>query len=249
LPDLAWHGEDLDLTVLFFQPLFAKMSESVTVGLCGQGADELHAGYPRYRNLPEHAMEIQNRLKMLDCNLSSLNGDEWWSNNHQPSNHCKSLTDFLQFELDHGQLSNFQLRLVDRHSMAHGFEVRVPFLGSAHRKHANRLPMDWRLSSSFEEKSALRKAADLTGLPKEIVRRPKLPAGRATSPIMIQNLLEELMPRVEQIATKYPRYQQALLKQPDIAIGLGLFEAMHILDEGRFKRRGDVSSLLDEVIV
>ena len=38
------------------------------------------------------------------------------------------LQDMLGFELEHGQLSNFQLRLVDRHSMAHGLEVR-PFLG------------------------------------------------------------------------------------------------------------------------
>ena len=44
LPKLVWHGEDLDVTVLFFQPLFHKMSQHVKVGLCGQGADELHAG-------------------------------------------------------------------------------------------------------------------------------------------------------------------------------------------------------------
>ena len=182
LPDLAWHGEDLDLTVLFFQPLFAKMSESVTVGLCGQGADELHAGYPRYRDLSSHATEIQSRLDDLNCDLSELQGSEWWSDDHSPSSHCGSLQDFLQFELDHGQLSNFQLRLVDRHSMAHGLEVRVPFLGSNHRAAANKLPMEWRLPSSLEEKAALRKAADLTDLPAEIVRRPKLPAGRATSP-------------------------------------------------------------------
>ena len=161
LPDLAWHGEDLDLTVLFFQPLFAKMSESVTVGLCGQGADELHAGYPRYRDLSAHAVEIQSRLDDLNCDLSNLTGAEWWSNDHSPSYHCGNLEDFLQFELDHGQLSNFQLRLVDRHSMAHGLEVRVPFLGYRHREAANKLPIDWRLPKSMEEKAALRRAADL----------------------------------------------------------------------------------------
>ena len=248
LPDLAWHGEDLDVTVLFFQPLFAEMSKSVTVGLCGQGSDELHAGYPRYRDLLSHAKQIQSRLTDLKCDLSSLEGERWWSSNHQPEHHCKSLTKFLQFELDHGQLSNFQLRLVDRHSMTHGFEVRVPFLGSKHREHSNKLPLDWRLPKTLEEKLALRKAADLTSLPKEIVSRPKLPAGRATSPAMIDELMNELQPRALELATKYGDYEKALKKQPEIAIGLGLFEAMHLLDEGRFKRNGDVTSLLDEVI-
>ncbi|MBS83636.1 MAG: asparagine synthase (glutamine-hydrolyzing) [Euryarchaeota archaeon] len=248
LPDLAWHGEDLDLTVLFFQPLFAKMSESVTVGLCGQGADELHAGYPRYRDLNAHASEIQSRLDELNCNLSSLEGEQWWSENHSPDNHCKSLNDFLQFELDHGQLSNFQLRLVDRHSMAHGLEVRVPFLGFRHRDASNKLPMDWRLPASLEEKAALRKAADLTDLPSEIVRRPKLPAGRATSPKLIDEVLAELQPRVQEIAARHPNMEKALLRQPDIAVGLGLFEAMHILDGGRTRKSGDAASLLDEVI-
>ena len=247
LPDLAWHGEDLDLTVLFFQPLFAKMSESVTVGLCGQGADELHAGYPRYKNLKEHSDTIKQRLSDMNCDLGNLSGPEWWNSNHNPENHTKSLEDFLQFELDHGQLSNFQLRLVDRHSMAHGLEVRVPFLGSRHRSASNKLPMNWRLPETGYEKAALRAAADLTDLPKEIVRRPKLPAGRATSPKMIDSLINDLMPFVDSIAKKHPVIEKALLKQPEICLGLGLFESMHIIDGARTRKSGDVSSILEEL--
>ena len=247
LPDLAWHGEDLDLTVLFFQPLFAKMSESVTVGLCGQGADELHAGYPRYKNLKEHSDTIRQRLSDMNCDLGNLSGPEWWNSNHNPENHTKSLQDFLQFELDHGQLSNFQLRLVDRHSMAHGLEVRVPFLGSRHRSASNKLPMNWRLPETGYEKAALRAAADLTDLPKEIVRRPKLPAGRATSPKMIDSLINDLMPFVDSIAKKHPVIEKALLKQPEICLGLGLFESMHIIDGATTRKSGDVSSILEEL--
>ena len=132
--------------------------------------------------------------------------------------------------------------------MAHGLEVRVPFLGSKHRDAANKLPVEWRLPPSMEEKAALRRAADLTELPAEIVRRPKLPAGRATSPRMIDAVLDELQPRVQDIAARHPSMERALLKQPDIAIGLGLFEAMHILDGGKVRRNGDAASLLDEVI-
>ena len=274
LPKLAWHGEDLDFTVLFFQPLFAKMAEKVTVGLCGQGADELHAGYPRYTDLPTHASTIASRLNSIehpsaDAFLNGVvpNGEEWWAENHSPKKwegvgNCSSdfkktqLGNFLQFELDHGQLSNFQLRLVDRHSMASSLEVRVPFLGSSHRAQAHRLPIDWRLPAGgidpFRidglEKAALRRAADLTKLPGEIVRRPKLPAGTATSPTLISELLSELAPRADDVIARYPLMAGALKSQPDIAIGLGLFEALHIVDRGLKGKGKSVIDLLDSVI-
>lgn len=255
LPDLAWHGEDLDVSVLFFQPLFQKMREQVTVGLCGQGADELHAGYPRYRDLGNHAKIIRSRIQSIDSTVTAelVNsnlpvGENWYLANHMPEQHTSSLDEFLQFELEHGQLSNFQLRLVDRHSMAHSLEVRVPFLGKSHREASSKLPLDWRLPSNMEEKAALRAAADLTNLPKDIVRRPKLPAGTATSPSLLKNFLSDLKPRGDEICKRFPKFAKVLQGQPELAIGLGLFEAMHILDGGRSMRRGSTSELLDEVI-
>jgi len=259
LPALAWHGEDLDISVLFFQPLFEHMSRDVKVGLCGQGADELHGGYPRYRDLPAHRDLVRGRLMssrhpvadaMLDPEPQRGAlvgaGQPWRTLDHDPDTHFSDLRSTLQFELDHGQLSNFQLRLVDRHSMAHGLEVRVPFLGSAHRKMAHTLPLDWRVRGR-DEKLALRAAAALTDLPPEIVSRPKLAAGVATTPTLLAELLAELRPRAQEWATRHPRLERMLEKQPEMAIGLRLFESLHLVDGGLGREGKDLMTLLDDI--
>jgi len=251
LPNLSWYGEDLDFTVLFFQPLFEKMSESVKVGLCGQGADELHAGYPRYKNLEEHRQQIRSRLDASDHPFASKLISETidqsgWRGNHNPENCFSDLETALEYELNHGQLTNFQLRLVDRHSMAHGLEVRVPFLGSSHLDASNRLPIRWKLSDSVE-KVALREAAALTDLPKDIVHRPKLPAGRATSPTMIDNLLHELSGHAAEYAHDLPSISGMFVGQPEISLGLRLFRSLHLVDGGLGRHGKDLMTLLEDV--
>jgi asparagine synthase (glutamine-hydrolysing) len=256
LPSLSWHGEDLDVSVLFFQPLFKTMAKSVRVGLCGQGADEIHAGYPRYTDLQEHKNELQKRASMLthpfarQLEMGALDeGDgRWWVNDHRPETHLESLQTALQFELDHGQLSNFQLRLVDRHSMAHSLEVRVPFLGRSHRKDAFELPMNQRLPADGLEKKALREAASHTSLPRSVVERKKLPAGTATSPTLLSNCLNEYSAQIDEIASRWSFCESLLRHQPEITLGLGLFESLHLIEYDSPQHHRSIDDILSEVI-
>ena len=250
LPNFVWNGEDLDITVMFWQSVFQQMKGNVTVALCGQGADELHAGYSRYRNLPEHSNLVHSRMELsgkIDISEDDRGlGKPWSSESIMPEDNFANLSQTLEFEQIRGQMSNFQLRLGDRHSMAQAIEARVPFLGMSHAKLANQLPLSWRLSND-DEKMALRAAADLTSLPKEIIRRPKLPAGTATSPTLVSEIINSLSTLAEDWASEYGVLSKQLLAQPDMAIGMRIFHAMHLTESGPKQRTGDLLDLLDDV--
>ena len=255
IPQLSWFGEDLDVSVLFFQPLFQEMRQHVKVGLCGQGADEIHGGYPRYKSLIEHKNLVLERLNSIDPSVTSsilkrdLPSDScWYSSSLHPSDYTRNLDEILNFELERGQLSNFQLRLVDRHSMAHSLEVRVPFLGKYHREQSYRLPTEWRLPNNGLEKAALRSAARLTGLSREITDRPKLPAGTATSPNQLKSFLAEFSHLSKDLSSKYTKFTKVLKNQPDMALGLGLFESLHIIEPVHKRSKFSIESLIEEVL-
>tara|TARA_Y100001970_G_scaffold166768_1_gene203999 strand:+ start:6093 stop:7919 length:1827 start_codon:yes stop_codon:yes gene_type:complete len=250
LPKFSWHGEDLDITVIFWQSVFEMMNGQATVALCGQGADEIHAGYSRYRNLSGHSRIIRDRLELAgNVTIDPLNrglGKAWSKESIDPEKNLIDIPSALEFEQTRGQLSNFQLRLGDRHSMACGIEARVPFLSANHRDIANKLPISYRINSN-NEKMALRYAAELTKLPLEIVHRPKLPAGTATSPSLVSGIINELTPHVSQWVDQYGVLTKQLKNQPDMAIGLRLFHAIHFTDASNVLRRGDLLSLLEDV--
>tara|TARA_B100000579_G_scaffold278400_1_gene230311 strand:- start:381 stop:2246 length:1866 start_codon:yes stop_codon:yes gene_type:complete len=250
LPNFIWSGEDLDISVLFWQPLFEEMSKKVKVGICGQGADELHAGYSRYKELKNHSKLIDERLNdfgkiSIEKEFIGL-GQPWINSDFSAQKNFTSINDTLQFELDRGQLTNFQLRLGDRHSMAFGVEARIPFLSSEHRKLSHKIPVDWKISDS-DEKLALRLAASLTDLPKEIVKRPKMPAGTATTPNIMNNLLSELTPHAQEWSEDYGQLSSMLKRQPDMSIGMRLFHAMHLTDNQNGIRKGSVMDLIYDV--
>ena len=170
----------------------------------------------------------------------------WADQKVHPSHHFKDIHGTLDFELQRGQLSIFQLRLADRHGMAQGLEVRVPFLGKQHVSASNDLPTSMLISESTE-KLALRQASVQTGLPESIVQRPKLPAGTATAPELVTSLIEELTPHAMEWSADYGRLAPMLMDQPDMAIGIRLFHSIHFTDDPGTRRTKPIMDLLDDV--
>ena len=94
----------------------------------------------------------------------------------------------------------------------------------------------------------MREAAALTNLPREIVSRPKLPAGTATSPSLINSIIEELKPNIFEWNAETPSLAPLLDKMPDIAIGFRLFCSLHIQSDFKsLNTNRDLYSLLDDV--
>lgn len=174
LPQYTWHNENINYTEFFFQPLFAFMRQHVTVGLCGQGSDELWGGYDRYRQPLALAKERIQRIRAAGM----AHGERLATEVAMTHSSGSALAEYDQLG---GQLNNFQLRLVDRNSMASSLEVRVPFLSKPLHRASRATSWGLKLHDGVE-KWVLRKALEDVGMPSGLVWRKKVPAGRATGP-------------------------------------------------------------------
>ncbi len=180
LPRYTYHNENINYTEFFFLPLFERMAKDVKVGLCGQGSDELWGGYDRYKDPLALAKQRIDRIR----HAGPAHEDELATLVNLTHMSGQSLAEWDQ----QGQLSNFQLRLVDRNSMASSLEVRVPFLSRPLHAASRAVPWGWKMGGPAGgghegmEKWILRKALDELGMPDDLTWRKKVPAGRATGP-------------------------------------------------------------------
>jgi asparagine synthase (glutamine-hydrolysing) len=191
LPELVWHLEDLRVGMSYQNHYIARLaSKFVKVALAGTGGDELFAGYPwRYEVVADafDAALFNDRYYRYWSRLVSdadkplfFSETTWRQGCHHrprdvfervvaPASDYGPVTRALYFEAKtflHGLLV-----MEDRVSMAHGLEVRVPFLDNAVVEVARRVPHDEHLRGG-EGKRALRTAmADL--LPPAILGKKK----------------------------------------------------------------------------
>ena len=55
-------------------------------------------------------------------------------------------------------------------------------------------------------------------------------------------------PRAKEISKRHPRVEHMLLKQPDIALGLGIFEALHLNKDGIDFKNKRIVDAIDDVL-
>ena len=185
IPDIVWHMDEphTDPTMFPLYFLAEEARKDVTVINTGEGADELFSGYLHYKAgspklglvpsvlrkkaysyyyqpfKPDERRRLlgtkTQKARVLD-NYLSREGD--------------MLNNILAFDIDH-ELPNWQLTRVDRMTMAHGMEARVPFLDHRMVELASGMPPGFK-QHGLIGKHVLKEASQAY-LPKEIIYRKK----------------------------------------------------------------------------
>ena len=65
---------------------------------------------------------------------------------------------------------------------------------------------------------------------------------------MLETFIDELKPRINEIILKNQSFGKILEKQQDIAVGLALFESLHVVDNGIGRENKGVLELIDDYL-
>lgn len=203
LPGMA----DVDSSLLLF---CKEIRKNFVVGLSGECADELFAGYPWFTNKDminsntfPWSRSVGNRKIILNDSVKSLKIEELTNEEYLktlkevPHLDGEDRMTYRMRELFYLNLKWFMVNLLtrkDRCSMDNSLEVRVPFADYRIVDYAFNLPVDVKLLDG-REKGILRKA--LVGiLPDKIVYRKKSPYPKTHNPIytdVVCNMMNKVL--------------------------------------------------------
>jgi asparagine synthase (glutamine-hydrolysing) len=190
VPKVMWHVEEpFSVSEIPTYYLGMAVKKHVTVLLCGDGADELFGGYSRFQALNMFSMLPSSMLKwgyVRGLNgftqrerrqLYSPNQLAFLGPNSSPflnsslgSADGTVLDRLLHYELTH-QLPQHQLMRLDKLTMAHAVEARVPFLDTNLVTYVAQLPSRFKVQGLKEK--VLLKLAMADRLPEAIIKRRK----------------------------------------------------------------------------
>ncbi len=198
LARILWYAETVFTKPAMFATYFLSREinrNKVIIDLSGEGSDEIFAGYNRYdvylHNKIQELSKQERAKKIVSSQFYSDQEKKDFFEEHllknikdhlkpenvfldylEKTNEKEHLNAALDFELKN-QLPGIQLWRVDRMSMAHSHEIRVPFLDYELVEFGMTIPSDlkWRGNN---KKYILQKA--MKGLlPEETIKRVKLP--------------------------------------------------------------------------
>jgi asparagine synthetase B (glutamine-hydrolysing) len=174
--------EEYDLLSLYTFVFSRLVSDRATVALCGQGADEVFAGYSFHRDVDGTIATFAQRWEALRASVPGHVSEVIDQRFDQLKSGDRRRA-FHQFFLRE-QLVWFQLEPLDKCSMAHALEVRVPYLHERLVSFVAGLPV----TQIFEgEKQLLREAFSDSRIP--TLNRPKQFAGRWTIPRLHDDMI------------------------------------------------------------
>jgi asparagine synthase (glutamine-hydrolysing) len=187
LPKILWFmdepNSDITMVPLYFLSQFSR--KKVTVVNTGEGADELFSGYQHFRVGSDSFRLVPSFVKKSVYSLyySPFKGPErraLFTKAQKDDDSLKRCLDtkqpkhllnrILLFDIKN-ELPNWQLARVDRMTMAHAQEARVPFLDHRMVEFSATLPINFKLRKIDGKYLVKRAASNL--LPKEILTRKK----------------------------------------------------------------------------
>jgi len=188
LPKIVWHLDEpiADPAVIPTYLMSKETKRHVDVVLTGEGADELFAGYPKYKLFASPLRFFPRKLRyniyqysppytvfnakekkelLLNGTLVNCKRSELF-----PPVMDISLNGVIRQDIGYW-LPNYLLMKLDKMTMAHGLEARVPFLDYKLVEYSTTLPDNFKING-MTGKYILRQSMSKS-LPKKIVNRAK----------------------------------------------------------------------------
>ncbi len=199
VPKVVWHVEEpFSVSEIPTYYLGQAAHQHVKVLLCGDGSDELFGGYSRFQ--PINLFSALPRRTLTWAYVRGLNGATRSERRRlysagqaqylgSDSNHFLEraldgegsvLDRFLRYEMTQ-QLPQHQLMRLDKLTMAHGVEARVPFLDVDLVAYVSNLPSSYKVRGTKEKR--LLKHAMVERLPAPIIARRKLGLSTPVRPL------------------------------------------------------------------
>ncbi len=239
---IIWHMEIPFAKPAVYSTYFLSKEinrNNVIIDLSGEGSDEIFAGYNRYGRdnadkvitspftLEEHKNDFFNKEILLDMD-SNLKPDKIFPKYLEKHDKKESINAALNFELKN-QLPGVQLARVDRMSMAHSHEIRVPFLDYEFVEFGMTIPsyLKW-----GESKKYILQKAMAQYLPKETINRPKLPFHIP----LLKYFQEEFVDTAENILSKSVLVQKNLIKLDKIKEQLRKIKNKELTEDKALRR-------------